>query len=196
MLMDNLLHYTELGLRHILDLKNYEHLLFFVLLALPYNTSKWKHLATLALAFIAMHSISVLLASQGVLNVNGLWMSSFIPYLIIIVSIVYIFSAQKTDKESNRFFILLCSILYGLIHGLSFVATFHAIKRDVHALIPAAELALGMALGVFIVFFCTLFLGFLFKTIFRFSNRDWTMVLSSFIFGLALALVFKTTFSS
>jgi len=59
-------------------------------------------------------------------------------------------------------------------------------------LLSVLEFALGIEIGQFVIVFCVLFLGFLGQTIFRFSVRDWVMVLSAVVIGLMLPLIFNS----
>ncbi|HIC32050.1 MAG TPA: HupE/UreJ family protein, partial [Flavobacteriaceae bacterium] len=40
-----------------------------------------------------------------------------------------------------------------------------------------------------IIVFIVLFLGYIFQTIFRFSKRDWMMVVSSIVIGLVIPML-------
>ena len=54
------------------------------------------------------------------------------------------------------------------------------------------EFSIGVEVGQFIIVLCTLLLSFIFQTIFRFSNRDWVLVISSIILGFILPLIFMS----
>ena len=84
-------------------------------------------------------------------------------------------------------------MFFGLIHGLGFANAFEALVRsDESTLLSIIEFALGLELGQFVIVFCVLFFGFLGQTIFRFSSRDWVMVLSAVVIGLMLPLILNS----
>jgi hypothetical protein len=87
-----------------------------------------------------------------------------------------------------------CLVLFfGLIHGLAFANAFESlVKTGQSQILSILEFALGLELGQFVIVFCVLFFGFLGQTIFRFSKRDWVMVLSSIILGLMIPLILSS----
>ena len=56
-------------------------------------------------------------------------------------------------------------------------------------LMPLIEFALGIEIAQVIIVFVVLFLGFVFQTVFRFSKRDWIMVVSSVVVGLVIPML-------
>ena len=56
------------------------------------------------------------------------------------------------------------------------------------------EFALGIEIAQVIIVFIVLFLGFLTQTIFRFSKRDWVMVISAIVVGLVLPMILKSNY--
>jgi hypothetical protein len=85
------------------------------------------------------------------------------------------------------------TLFYGLIHGLGFVNVFEAaISKSENKLISLLEISLGIEIGQLIVVFIILFLGFLSQTLFRFSKRDWVMVISAIVVGLLIPMLIKS----
>ena len=58
------------------------------------------------------------------------------------------------------------------------------------------EFALGIEIAQVIIVFIVLFLGYLIQTIFRFSKRDWIMVISAVVVGLVIPMVINSEFLS
>ncbi len=56
-------------------------------------------------------------------------------------------------------------------------------------LVTLLEFALGIELAQIIIVFVVLFLGFLMQTVFRFSKRDWIMVISAIVIGLVIPMI-------
>ena len=61
-------------------------------------------------------------------------------------------------------------------------------------LIPLLEFALGIEFAQIIIVFIILILGFIFQTIFRFSKRDWILIISSIVIGATLPMLQRTIF--
>ena len=57
---------------------------------------------------------------------------------------------------------------------------------------PLIEFALGIEIAQVIIVFVVLFLGFFTQTIFRFSRRDWIMVLSAIVVGLVIPMLIES----
>ena len=54
------------------------------------------------------------------------------------------------------------------------------------------EFALGIELAQVIIVFIVLFLGYVIQTIFRFSKRDWIMVISAIVVGLVIPMLLNS----
>lgn len=62
-------------------------------------------------------------------------------------------------------------------------------------LLPLLEYTLGIEAAQLIIVFIVLIISFVGQAIFRFSLRDWVMVISSIVIGVAIP-VFRTALSS
>ncbi|HEY5688293.1 MAG TPA: HupE/UreJ family protein, partial [Yeosuana sp.] len=79
-----------------------------------------------------------------------------------------------------------------LMHGLGFVNIFESsIGNSSNKLLALLEIAIGLEIGQLIVVFIILFLGFLCQTLFRFSKRDWVMVISAIVVGLVIPMLIR-----
>jgi hypothetical protein len=63
-------------------------------------------------------------------------------------------------------------------------------------LVLLLEFALGIELSQVIIVFIVLFLGYLGQTIFRFSKRDWVIVVSAIVIGLVIPMLLGSDFLS
>jgi hypothetical protein len=61
-------------------------------------------------------------------------------------------------------------------------------------LIPLLEFALGIEMAQVIIVIIVLTFGFIFQTIFRFSKRDWILVISSIVIGVVLPILKRNIF--
>lgn len=178
------------GMNHVLDPNGYDHVLFLMVLAVPYVFKDWKRILLLVSMFTLGHTLSLVLAAYGVVSVNGALVEFLIPVTILIAAIYNVFTAGKKDKGKSVGLLFFAALFFGLIHGLGFAREFKMFAgQSENKLELLIEFALGIELAQIIVVFVVLFLGFLFQTLFRFSRRDWVMVLSSIVVGLVIPMI-------
>ncbi|MDC0629734.1 HupE/UreJ family protein [Flavobacteriaceae bacterium] len=189
-MLDSFLKFLELGLYHIVNFKSYDHILFLVVLTIPYLFKDWKRLLLLVSSFTLGHTLSLLLGVYDIVNLNVNVTEWLIPFTIIVMALYNIFTSGKSSKYSNPIVLFSVVLFFGFIHGLGFANAFETLVRpNESTLLSVLEFALGIELGQFIIVFCVLFFGFVGQTIFRFSVRDWVMVLSAVVIGLMLPLI-------
>jgi hypothetical protein len=192
-MLDSFLNFLELGLYHIVDFSSYDHMLFLAIISVPYSFKDWKQLLVLVSFFTIGHTLSLLLGVYDVLNLKANLVEWLIPFTIIIIALYNIFTAGKTFNKSKSVIISCLVLFFGLVHGLAFANSFESmVKTGESQFLSILEFALGLELGQFVIIFCVLFFGFLGQTIFRFSKRDWIMVLSSIIIGLMIPLIISS----
>jgi hypothetical protein len=192
-MIDSLLKFLELGLYHIVSFNSYDHILFLVVLSAPYLFKDWKRLLLLISFFIIGHTLSLVLGVYGIINLKVNVVEWLIPFTIIIMALYNVLTAGKASKQSNPIIIVCLVLFFGFIHGLGFANSFKAlVSSNESMLLSVIEFALGLELGQFVIVFCVLFFSFIGQTIFRFSSRDWLMVLSSVVIGLMLPLIINS----
>ena len=192
-MLDSFLKFLELGLYHIVSFKSYDHILFLVVLTVPYFFRDWKRLLLLVSSFTFGHTLSLFLGVYDIINLKANVTEWLIPFTIIIMAIYNVFTAGKSSKYGNPVILFSLVLFFGFIHGLGFANAFESlVSSSESTLLSILEFALGIEVGQFVIVFCILFLGFLGQTIFRFSLRDWVMVISSVVIGLMLPLIFNS----
>jgi hypothetical protein len=186
--------YFEKGLRHILNPYAYDHILFLIALAVPYTFKDWKRLLLLITVFTVAHTLALLLSVFGVIIIKGNLVDFLIPITILIVAFFNLFTAGKSAKNESISIILFVTLFFGIIHGLGFSNAFNTLHRGSpqSKLLPISEFALGIEAAQIVVIFIVLILSYIVQTVFRFSKRDWTLVMSSFIIGVVLPLIIES----
>lgn len=176
----------------MLDWNAYDHILFLITLTVVYDFKNWKKVLWLITLFTIGHTLSLVLAAYKIVTINSDWIEFLIPVTIIITAIFNIFNTTKnTGKNANLFF----ALFFGLIHGLGFSGYFKMIiGKSTAKLIPLLEFALGIEVAQIIIVFIILLLGFIFQNIFRFSKRDWVLIISSIVIGVALPMLKNAVF--
>jgi ABC-type nickel/cobalt efflux system permease component RcnA len=187
--METLLYFFKLGFFHVLDWFAYDHILFLAVLLLAYSFNDWIKTLYLITAVTIGHSITLLLATYNVVRVKLSYIEFMIPVTIFVFAIYNVFTAGKIVKNGKYNFMIMIALFFGCIHGLGFAHGFDKIIGNHTKFISLLEFSLGIEaaqLGIAIVLF---FIGLIFKTLFRFSNRDWTLVISSIIIGLVIPIL-------
>ena len=186
--------YFKLGLNHVLDIHAYDHVLFLIALMVPYAFKDWKRVFVLVSLFTIGHTLSLLLAVYGVVNINPTLVEFLIPITILVTAGFHLFTAGKSSKTESISFIAIVTLFFGIIHGLGFSSYFKAILpgNASDKLLPLLEFALGIEAAQVIVVLIVLILGYIVQTFFRFSKRDWALVMSAFIIGVVLPMIIES----
>ena len=181
--------YFEIGVRHVLDLFAYDHVL-----TVPYSFKDWKRLLLLVSLFTVGHTMALLLSVFGVIIIKGNLVEFVIPITILIVAFFNLFKARKSSKNESISVVILITLFFGIIHGLGFASYFKSLLggSSQSKLLPLSEFALGIEAAQIIIVFVVLILSYIVQTFFRFSKRDWTLVMSSFIIGVVLPMIIES----
>lgn len=181
---------VEYGINHVLDINAYDHVLFLIVLTIPYVFKDWKRVLLLVSLFTLGHTLSLILAAYGVVSVNGQLVEFLIPITILIVALFNVFTAGKGAQKERVGVLFLSALFFGLIHGLGFAREFQILLgRGDNKLVTLFEFALGIELSQVIIVFIVLFFGYIMQNVFRFSKRDWIMVVSSIVVGLVIPMI-------
>jgi hypothetical protein len=189
-MIENFWFNVEYGMNHVLDINAYDHVLFLIVLTIPYVFKDWKRVLLLVSVFTIGHTLSLTLAAYGTFSVSDDLVEFLIPVTILIVALFNVFTAGKGAQRERVGVLFLSTLFFGLVHGLGFAREFRMfVGSSESKLVPLLEFALGIEIAQLIVVFLVLFLSFLFQTVFRFSKRDWIMVVSSIVVGLVIPML-------
>ncbi len=189
-MLENFWFNVKIGINHILDVNGYDHLLFLIVLVVPYVFKDWKRVLILVSLFTIGHTASLFLGAYDVVTVNSKLVEFLIPITILITAIYNVFTAGKKDRSHKIGPLSISALFFGLIHGLGFAREAKMIADGSWSFL--LEFALGIEIAQVIVVFLVVFLGFLCQTIFRFSRRDWIMVLSSIVIGFVIPMIIQS----
>lgn len=183
--------YFGLGKDHILDYINgYDHILFVLALCAVYTIHDWKRILILVTAFTIGHSVTLALATLQLIAVNTQLIEFLIPVTILITCISNLFIKEiipsKRPVQTNYFL----ALFFGLIHGMGFSNYLRAILGKASSIAsPLFAFNVGLEFGQIIVVGIFLLLTFIVLDLLRGNRRDWKMVVSSAIGGIALILI-------
>lgn len=182
--------YFGLGKDHILDYKNgYDHILFIVALCALYLIRDWRKLLVLVTAFTIGHSITLALATLEIIRVNQNLIEFLITLTIFIAAVSNIFRSTEISDRTT-YINYGYALFFGLIHGMGFSNYLRSILgKDRSIITQLFAFNLGLEVGQIIIVGVFLFIGFILVDLFTVNRRDWKLVISSIITGMALLLM-------
>ncbi len=183
--------YFQIGLKHVLDIHAYDHVLFLIALAVPFSFSDWKRVVLLVTLFTIGHTMALMLSVFGIIAIKVNVVELLIPITIMITALFNLFTAGKSSKKESINLVFFITLFFGIIHGLGFSNYFKSILGGSASskVLPLSEFALGIEAAQIVVVFVVLVLSYIVQTIFRFSKRDWTLVMSAFIIGVVIPMI-------
>ncbi|MCD0475181.1 HupE/UreJ family protein [Flavobacterium sp. EDS] len=186
--------YFQIGLKHVLDIHAYDHVMFLMALTIPYSFKDWKRILLLVTVFTVGHTLALLLSVYGVITIKVNIIEFLIPITILITAFFNFFTAGKSSKTESINLVFFITLFFGIIHGLGFSNYFKTILggSPTSKLLPLGEFALGIEAAQIIVVFVVLIISYIVQTIFRFSKRDWTLAMSAFIIGVVIPMVIES----
>ncbi|MRX40502.1 HupE/UreJ family protein [Flavobacterium sp. LC2016-23] len=186
--------YFQIGLKHVLDIHAYDHVLFLIALTVPYTFKDWKRILLLVSVFTIGHTVALVLSVFGIITVKVNIVEFLIPITILITALYHLFTAGKASKNDGVNLIFFVTLFFGIIHGLGFSNYFKTILGGsaTSKLLPLGEFALGIEVAQLVVVFVALLLSYIVQTVFRFSKRDWALVMSAFIIGVVIPMIIES----
>jgi len=191
--------YLQLEFLHICSWQATDHLTFLLALCAPYVLADWRRVVALVTSFTVGHSITLALATLGVVGVNAPLIEALIPVTIILAAFVNMKQVGPAlDRRSRRETPVLwaapnaLAVAFGLIHGLGFSNYLRALLGAKSR--PVVELLsfnLGVELGQLLVVSVILLLGFVLLRVVGVARRDWILTVSGAVLGVAFLLLLQ-----
>lgn len=193
--MSEFLLYFDLGFDHILDLNGYDHMLFVVALCATYVMSDWKKLLVLITAFTIGHSLTLALSTLKLVDFDSTIIEFLIPLTIFLTAFSNLFRKERPMYGRKIQLSYIIALVFGLIHGLGFSNYLRALLgKDADIILQLFAFNVGLEIGQIIIVFLFLIISFVVIDIFGVARRDWKMVISSAIAGMAIMLMLETKF--
>jgi hypothetical protein len=185
--------YFTIGLKHVLSVFAYDHILFLLALTVPYEFKSWKKILILVSVFTLGHTLALFLSVFNILSIKPSFVEFLIPITILIAALYNIIIAGKSSKKENSIVISIITLFFGIIHGLGFSNYFNSILsgKPTDKLLPLFEFALGIEVAQIVVVIVSLLLAYVVQNLFKFSKRDWILIISAFTVGVIIPIIIQ-----
>lgn len=185
--------YVTLGFHHILTLDAYDHILFIIALCVVYPLEQWRRVTVLVTAFTVGHSVTLALATLGLVYIPSRIIEFLIPVTIFLTSLMNVLNNVKAKSSGTILGSYFMALFFGLIHGMGFSNYLRLLLGKEQGLVlPLFSFNLGLEGGQLIVVILVLALSQIFITNFNILHRKWTVSISSLTAFSALLLIFQT----
>ena len=185
--------YFNIGLKHVLNVCAYDHVLFLLALTVTYEFKNWKKILILVSFFTLGHTLALFLSVFNVIAIKANIVEFLIPITILVTALYNIIFSGKSSKKNTITFIGIITVFFGIVHGLGFSNYFNSILpgKATDKLLPLFEFALGIEVAQIFVVILSLLLAYIIQTLFKFSKRDWTLTVSAFIVGVVIPILLQ-----
>lgn len=184
--------YFKLGVGHISDLDAFDHILFIIALCVIYEWKDWKRLIVLVTAFTIGHSITLFLATLGMIKFESNLIEFLIPLTIIITAANNIRRPKPPQRGLNINYLF--ALFFGFIHGMGFSNFLKAMLGKEESIFqPLLAFNIGIEVGqlfIVVIFFILSTMVYIFDV----SRRDLTIVVSSVILGMSFMLLLEAKY--
>lgn len=180
--------YLKLGLEHILDPNGLDHILFLIVLAIPFSLKEWKTVLVLATAFTLGHSFTLLLSGLDIIRIYPRPVEIAIAVSIFLTAAYNLFAAINAQYPKARY---LAALVFGLIHGLGFSNFFRSILGGDSITLPLLCFNVGVEVAQLIVVIILLLINFLVIEIFKIQRKHWVIGVSVLIMIWSFKLILE-----
>jgi hypothetical protein len=188
-------YYFSLGKSVILNIYSVQHILFIVALCAVYLIRDWRKVLILVLSFALGHSITLALSAYKIFSVRQELVEYFIPVTILITAIGNIMKKQSSYYKKSFQSNYILAFSFGLVHGLGFA---NYLQQHISQRRPMIGSLLGFNLGIefghIIIVMSFLIIAYIFVNLININRRDWNLVISSGIAGVAITIMFESRY--
>lgn len=185
--------YLELGFNHVLDLKALDHLLFLIVLTLPFSYVRWKDLLITVSIFTIGHTISLILVYFEWIPGSTSWVEFLIALSIGVVATRNLMIDKKFKQPQKRKgFLNIVTLIFGIIHGLGFGGYFRQVVATDQSVISLVGFAFGIEASQILIVGLILGLNFLVYRILKIREHIWILIGSGLVLIPVFRMILKT----
>jgi hypothetical protein len=188
--MNDFTFYFSIGWEHIINPEALDHIFFIVALAAIYMVKDWRQVLILVTAFTIGHTITLILSTKRIVEVNESWVEFLIPCTIVATAISNLFQKTFTSKAIRINYFL--ALFFGLIHGLAFANVLRMILAPEQSFaLSMFSFSAGLESGQILIVFIILLLSQFFIGVLKIQRLHWVIFLSATVFGLAMQMALQ-----
>lgn len=182
--------YFQIGWDHIISDFALDHLLFILVLGVIFSLKDYKKLLILITAFTIGHSITLVLSSLEILNINVNLIEFLIPCTIAITAISNFIFINQPKKEIVSHYLF--ALFFGLVHGLGFANTIKVmLSSEQDLLLPLFGFNVGIEFAqIFTIFIALLLLEFINKFT-KITKKMVILFVSAIVLAFALFMMWE-----
>ena len=185
--------YFKLGLQHILDLQGFDHILFILSLCAVYVARDWAKILLLVTSFTLGHSLTLALATFEVVQIRSEIIEFLIPVTIAFTALLTLIKPKPNSGKGIQLNYLL-ALFFGLIHGLGFSNYLRSLLgKEASIWQPLLAFNVGLEVGQIVIVAAFLLITSLVHLA-GMNRKEWTLILSAFILGVACMMLLETKF--
>lgn len=178
------------GIRHITDIRGYDHILFVAALCVPYLARDWRKVLLLVTAFTIGHSITLALSIYNKILVHSNWIEFLIPVTILITALENVAVKHFDFKKINIRYA--SALTFGLVHGMGFSNYLRSMMgKDESIITQLLAFNIGLEAGQILIVLFVMFTGFIFVQVLKAPRREWLLFVSGGIFAAALQMAIE-----
>ena len=181
--------YMQLGWQHISDLEGIDHILFIIVLCSIYSWEDWKQVILLVTAFTIGHSITLALSTLDIIRIDPDLVELLIPITILITALSNLVRPKQIGSTKITLSYLI-AVGFGLIHGMGFSNFFRELMGgDASIIRPLFAFNIGLEIGQIGIVVLFFIINFGLSKTFKFSQGDWTKVISGIGIGASMLIL-------
>ena len=185
--------YLELGFLHICTPRAADHLTFLLALCAPYVLADWRRVLVLVTSFTVGHSLTLALATLGIVAFNRTVIEALIPVTIIVTALANLRATNRVLRPREPVLAAApnaLALVFGLIHGLGFSNYLQSLLgTNSRPVLELFAFNVGVELGQVLVVVLILLLGLVLLQAARVARRDWLLTTSGAALGIATVLL-------
>jgi HupE / UreJ protein len=188
--MNDFTFYFSIGWQHIINIEALDHIFFIAALAAIYMLKDWRQVLILVTAFTVGHTITLILSTKRIVEVNESWVEFLIPCTIVVTALSNLFQKSFTSKAIRINYFL--ALFFGLIHGLAFANVLRMILAPEQSFaLSMFSFSVGLESGQILIVFLILLLSQFFIGVLKIQRIHWVIFLSAVVFGLAMEMALQ-----
>ncbi len=185
--MNDFSFYFALGWQHIITIEALDHILFIAALAAVYLFQDWKKVLVLVTAFTIGHTITLILSTQQLIEVNTGMVEFLIPCTIVMTAIANFFHKSFLPRTISWNYFL--ALFFGLIHGLAFANVLRMVlASDQNFALSMFSFSAGLELAQILIVLVVLLLAHVFISIVKIKRRTWVVIISGLVLFMGLKM--------